>query len=219
MQEFNREYWEKMYEMPLEDLPWEIKEAPQELKAYIEANKSEGGTALDAGCGTGNFSVYLAKNGYAVTGVDYSEKALSIARKNNEELKLPIVYLRADLIELEKASTGKTYDLILDYKVSHHLNGEQLKEYVRQCLRVLKPQGRILLACYSDKDVDAASSGSAIGKFGNEMYYRAVEEITEYYRELKKVECHEVMLGKHLNHAGYCIVFEKKPKRLRQSPP
>jgi 2-polyprenyl-3-methyl-5-hydroxy-6-metoxy-1,4-benzoquinol methylase len=81
MQEFNRDYWEKMYEMPLEELPWEIKEAPRELKAYIEANKGEGGSALDAGCGTGNFSVYLAKNGYTVTGVDYSEKALTIARK------------------------------------------------------------------------------------------------------------------------------------------
>jgi len=209
MQEFNRDYWEKMYEMPLEELPWEIKEAPQELKAYIDANRIEGGSALDAGCGTGNFSVYLAKNGYTVTGVDYSEKALAIARKNNEELKLPLTYIRADLTELEKAVSGMTYDLILDYKVSHHLSAERLKEYVGQCVRILKPRGRILLVCYSDKDIDAAGKGSAIGKFGNEMYYRPAEEIREFYNGLREVECHEVMLGKHLNHAGYCFVFEK----------
>jgi 2-polyprenyl-3-methyl-5-hydroxy-6-metoxy-1,4-benzoquinol methylase len=209
MQEFNRDYWEKMYEMPLEELPWEIKEAPQELKAYIEANKSEGGNALDAGCGTGNFSIYLAKNGYTVTGVDYSDKALSIARKNNDELKLPITYIRTDLTELEKAVAGTTYDLILDYKVSHHLSTERLKEYIAQCVRVLKPKGRILLVCYSDKDVDAAGNGSAIGKFGNEMYYRTAAEIRELYSELKEIGCHEVMLGKRLNHAGYCFIFEK----------
>lgn len=209
MQEFNREYWEKMYEMPLEELPWEIKEAPQELKAYIETNKSEGGSALDAGCGTGNFSVYLAKNGYTVTGIDYSEKALAIARKNNEESMFPIRYIRAGLTELEKVAEGLSYDLILDYKVSHHLNTDQLKEYIAQCVRVLKPKGRILLVCYSDRDVDAAGQGSATGKFGNVMYYRTAEEIRNLYRELKEVECHEVMLGKYLNHAGYCFVFEK----------
>lgn len=209
MQEFNRDYWEKMYQMPLEELPWEIKEAPQELKAYVEANKASGGTALDAGCGTGNFSVYLAKNGYTVTGVDYSEKAIEIAKNNNEQLKLPITYIRADLTELEKAVAGTEYDLILDYKVSHHLSADRLTEYVAQCIRILKPKGRILLVCYSDKDVDAAGKGSAIGKFGNEMYYRTAEEIREFYSELNEIECHEVMLGKHLNHAGYCLVFEK----------
>ncbi len=209
MQELNRDYWEKMYEMPLEELPWEIKEAPQELKAYIETSKSSGGTALDAGCGTGNFSVYLAKNGYSVTGVDYSEKALTIARKNNEELKLPITYIHTDLTELEKAVAGTTYDLILDYKVSHHLSSERLKEYIAQCVSILKSKGRILLVCYSNKDTDAAGNGSAIGKFGNEMYYRTAEEIRDFYSMLEEVECREVMLGKHLNHAGYCFVFEK----------
>jgi cyclopropane fatty-acyl-phospholipid synthase-like methyltransferase len=102
-----------------------------------------------------------------------------------------------------------TYDLILDYKVSHHLSAERLEEYTAQCVHVLKPKGRILLVCYSDKDVDAAGKGSAIGKFGNEMYYRTAEEIRGFYSELREIECHEVMLGKHLNHAGYCFVFEK----------
>lgn len=209
MQGFNRDYWERMYQMPLSELPWEIKEAPQELKAYIDANKCEGGSALDAGCGTGNFSVYLARNGYRVTGIDYSEKALEIARKSNEEFKLPITYVRADLTELGDAVSNMTYDLILDYKVSHHLSPERLDEYVAQCVQVLKPKGRILLVSYSDKDVDAAGQGSVIGKFGNEMYYRSADEIRKFYSALKEIECHEVMLGKHLNHAGYCFVFEK----------
>lgn len=209
MQEFNRPYWEQMYEMPLEELPWEIKEAPPELREYIAKNRVENGTALDAGCGTGNFSVYLAQNGFQVTGVDYSEKALAIARKNNEQLKLHIHYVRTDLTTLADTLKGESFNLILDYKVAHHLNPESLKKYLVDCESLLKPGGRILLVCYSDKDTDAAGNNSAIGKFGNEMFYRRASEIREFYKDFKEISHKEVMLGKHLNHAGHCFVFEK----------
>jgi 2-polyprenyl-3-methyl-5-hydroxy-6-metoxy-1,4-benzoquinol methylase len=209
MQEHNRQYWEGMYEMPLDELPWEIKEAPQELRAYVEANSVPGGKALDAGCGTGNFSVYLARNGYQVVGVDYSEKALAIARENNKQQRLRITYIRADLTELAGALPDERFDLILDYKVAHHLTAENLATYAAQCTAILKDGGRILLICYSDKDIDAAGRSSATGQFGNEMFYRSADEIREFYKGLKEVEHEEVMLGKRLNHAGHKFVFEK----------
>jgi 2-polyprenyl-3-methyl-5-hydroxy-6-metoxy-1,4-benzoquinol methylase len=209
MPEYNRQYWEDMYEMPLEELPWEIKEAPAELREYVGANKVAGGEALDAGCGTGNFSVYLAQNGFAVTGVDYSKKAIDIAKERNQEAQLPIKYLRADLTDVANALRGKQFDLILDYKVAHHLPDEQLKSYVSGCMNLLKPGGRILLICYSDKDKDAAGHHAATGKFGNEMFYRSATEIREIYKNLQEVSYRQVMLGKRLNHAGHCFVFEK----------
>lgn len=209
MSEYNRQYWEGMYEMPLNELPWEIKEAPSELREYIENNRVVGGRALDAGCGTGNFSVYLAQNGFEVVEVDYSEKALTIARQNNESQQLPIRYVRADLTELTAALPDEQFDLILDYKVAHHLTTDRLKTYVTQCVELLKAGGRIVLICYSDKDVDAAGRGSAIGQFGNEMLYRNVDEIREIYNGLREIEYREVMLGKRLNHAGHKFVFEK----------
>lgn len=209
MPEFNRSYWEKMYEMPLEEIPWEIQEAPKELRELVESYKIPGGEALDAGCGTGNFSVYLARNGYTVTGVDYSSKALEIARSNNEEFRLPITYIRADLTELDKAVADRSFDLILDYKVSHHLGPEALSSYISQCIELLKPGGRIIVICYSDKDTDAAGQNSAIGQFGNEMYYRTADEMRATYSGLREIEYEEVMLGKRFNHAGHCFVFEK----------
>jgi 2-polyprenyl-3-methyl-5-hydroxy-6-metoxy-1,4-benzoquinol methylase len=210
MPDYNRQYWEDMYEMPLAELPWEIKEAPAELREYIEANKIAGGEALDAGCGTGNFSVYLAQNGFAVTGVDYSEKAIAIAKERSEAADLPVNYLRADLTDMANVLRGKQFDLILDYKVAHHLPDEQLKTYVSGCISLLKLRGRILLICYSDKDKDAAGHHAATGKFGKEMFYRSANEIRKIYKNLREISYRHVMLGKRLTHAGYCFVFEKR---------
>lgn len=209
MQEYNRHYWEEMYQTSIDDLPWEIKEAPSEIREYIEANRVEGGHALDAGCGTGNFSVFLAKNGFTVTGVDYSEKAIAIAQERSQETQLPITYVRADLTQLGKALPNSQFDLILDYKVAHHLPEDELRIYIEECLKLLKTGGRILLIGYSNKDSDAAGGQSAIGKFGNEMFYRSVDEMRELYKQFTEISYKEVMLGKRLNHAGYCFVFEK----------
>jgi 2-polyprenyl-3-methyl-5-hydroxy-6-metoxy-1,4-benzoquinol methylase len=207
--EVNRAYWEKMYRQPLEELPWEIKEAPDEIREYVSANEASGDVALDAGCGTGNFANFLSLKGYQVVGVDYSEEALKIARDNSRQHNLPVRYERADLTELTSVFPEDSFDLILDYKVSHHMDDKLLKTYVAQCAQVLKNAGRLLLVCYSEKDADAAGQASATGKFGNEMYYRSAEEIRTIYEAFDEISYKPVMLGKRLNHAGHCFVFEK----------
>ncbi|MFE4337375.1 class I SAM-dependent methyltransferase [Streptomyces sp. NPDC056831] len=40
----------------------------------------DGLSALDVGCGTGEFAAYLNERGYNVLGVDYAETAVSLAR-------------------------------------------------------------------------------------------------------------------------------------------
>lgn len=212
MKEYNLEYWEDVYEMPVDDLPWEIKEAPAELREYIENNRIDGGKALDSGCGTGNFSMYLAQNGFDVVGVDYSEKAIVIAEAKNKA-DMPVRYICADIMKLSDTVPGEYFDLMLDYKVAHHMPDDKLAVYISQCMDVLKPGGRILLVAYSDKDDDAAGKKAVAGKFGNVMFYRSADDIREFYKSFKEISYKEVMLGKKLNHAGHCFVFEK-PKTL-----
>ena len=45
---------------------------------------TEGGKIIDIGCGTGNFSIKLAKKHYEVVGIDISKNMLDIARKKVE---------------------------------------------------------------------------------------------------------------------------------------
>lgn len=209
MKEYNRKYWENMYKMPLEKIPWEIRKAPIELQEVIAKIKTTG-KALDAGCGTGNYSVFLAQNGFTVVGVDYSEEALSVARANNENTyRLPITYVHSDLTALEATLELSSFDVILDYRVFHHLPEGDAKLYARQCTKLLKPSGYMIIICNSEKDIDTQGNKSAVGKFGNTMHYRSREEILSIFNNLSEFSYKEVMLGKKLNHAGHCIVLQK----------
>ena len=48
----------------------------------------QGCRILDVGCGTGRLSRHLAMRGASVTGIDFSEKSIDIARKESEGLRI-----------------------------------------------------------------------------------------------------------------------------------
>jgi len=50
------------------------------LHKYIKQLTVPGNKFLDAGCGTGDLCFYMANNGYNVTGVDFSDNMLLVAR-------------------------------------------------------------------------------------------------------------------------------------------
>ena len=59
-----------------------------------------GSALLDAGCGTGNFSLKLAEKGVKVTGIDISEEMMSIARVKTEKAGFDVEYKFGNLYEL-----------------------------------------------------------------------------------------------------------------------
>ncbi|KAK3852501.1 hypothetical protein Pcinc_038833 [Petrolisthes cinctipes] len=72
---------------------------------------------VDVGCGNGAFLLYLAADGYTnLTGIDYSEKAIELARAVAEEKKYNVKYERVDLTSEENdiGIRGKTFDLCHD---------------------------------------------------------------------------------------------------------
>ena len=72
----------------------------------------EGKKILDAGCGTGRISKYLAENGAVVTAIDFSEKSIEIAQKYNNHKN--IKYKIADIKSLE---LNQKFDLILTWSL------------------------------------------------------------------------------------------------------
>ena len=62
--------------------PWDSGVTPPELIEAVEGpNALPPGHALDIGCGSGTNSVYLARHGWSVTGVDFAGAAIARAKE------------------------------------------------------------------------------------------------------------------------------------------
>ena len=60
---------------------------------------------LDLGCGTGKMTLELASRGYDMTGIDYSDDMLDVARTSAEEKEHDILWLSQDMREFELYGT------------------------------------------------------------------------------------------------------------------
>ncbi len=201
-------HWNGMYELSTDKIPWEIINPPKELVELIENKIIISGKALDVGCGTGNYSIYLAKNGFDVTGVDFSQKAIETARDKAKQNKVDVKFVKTDVTELSR-TIHQTYDFILDYSLLHHIPLSETAKYTSQFLKLLKLKGKLLLVCYSDKDKQAYGEKIIKGKYGNSMYYRTALEIRRAYKGLKEVYYKYSSLGKKSQHLAHCFLFEK----------
>ena len=95
---------------------------------------------LDVGCGPGFFSVLLARLGYEVTAVDYTENMLTEARKNATHYGVDIDFRRMDAQKLD--FEDGIFDLVISRNVLWNL--EQPEQAYREWLRVLKPNGTLM---------------------------------------------------------------------------
>lgn len=95
---------------------------------------------LDVGCGPGFFSVLLARLGYEVTAVDYTENMLAEARKNAAHYGVNIDFRRMDAQKLD--FEDGIFDLVISRNVLWNL--EQPEQAYREWLRVLKPNGTVM---------------------------------------------------------------------------
>ena len=76
-----------------------------------EAQDLPPGRALDLACGEGQNAIWLATLGWEVTGVDYSEVAITKARARAERDGVAVEFTSADLVEYDPAPAA--YDLVL----------------------------------------------------------------------------------------------------------
>lgn len=95
---------------------------------------------LDVGCGPGFFSVLLARLGYEVTAVDYTENMLAEARKNAAHYGVDIDFRRMDAQKLD--FEDGIFDLVISRNVLWNL--EQPEQAYREWLRVLKLNGTLM---------------------------------------------------------------------------
>jgi SAM-dependent methyltransferase len=133
--------------------PWDGHALSSTLRTLIEGNGGSAalsaGTALDVGCGSGDSSIYLARHGWEVTGVDVAAKALEKARAKAAAEHVRVNFVRADATRLNSAGIGTAFALILDSGCLHGMSDDARDRYVGELGAVAGPQARLVVFAFT----------------------------------------------------------------------
>ena len=139
--------------------PWEeLAEHPPYAETLLElvAREEDGreapyGKALDIGTGSAVWGVRLAKRGWAVTGVDIVEKALSRARERGSKDGVAIQVVHGDVTALSEAGVGSGFRLLLDTGTFHGLDEAQRLAMGKEVTAVASPDATLILDCFAPR--------------------------------------------------------------------
>ena len=104
-----------------------------------------GKQVLEVGCGAGTDLVRFAKGGAQVTGVDLSSSAIALARQNFAQHGLTADLREADGERLPFPNDA--FDLVYAHGVVQYTADD--RALVRECHRVLKPDGQAVFQVYN----------------------------------------------------------------------
>lgn len=111
------------------------------LKRYAFALPwCKGSDVLDAGCGVGYGSAFLARTAQRVVGVDRSAHALAYARAHYSASN--VEFVQADLLDLPMPDAS--FDVVCAFETIEHLDDQH--EFLREIARVLRLGGTLLVS-------------------------------------------------------------------------
>lgn len=103
-------------------------------------------TALDLGCGNGRNAVFLAQQGFEVTGVDFSPQAIAWAQQRAAEAGVALTLHNQSVFDAPVA-TGR-FALVVDSGCFHHMAPHRRAGYVQLVHDSLAPGGLFALTCF-----------------------------------------------------------------------
>ncbi|TCB97324.1 class I SAM-dependent methyltransferase [Micromonospora zingiberis] len=132
------------------------------VDAFAEAIPAgEDAGVLDAGCGTGRMSRYLADQGCRVQGVDLSPGMIAMARRDNPDLAFAVGSV-TDLPYPDDRFAG----VLLWYSIIHTPPAGQSRIFA-EAARVLRPGGHLLVGFQSGEGIRDVAP--AYRQFGHEI--------------------------------------------------
>ena len=142
--------YELFYRIPFIPISW-IFGSPHELKEYtqlVENGSITVGRAIDLGCGEGSNAIYLAQNGFDVTGVDFSPTAIRRATKNSHSAGVEANFIVEDLTNIHHVSGS--FDLLVDFGALNDMNQADRDLYMQNVLPLSHPGSCFILLCITN---------------------------------------------------------------------
>lgn len=125
--------------------PWDI--GPRkELVELVQNGQLTPCRAIDLGSGTASNCIFLAQNGFDVTGVDFSPAAIELGRQRAQEAGMNVNWIVDDLTNLR--NVRGTFDLLVDYGTLDDLRPPQHDRYMQSVLPLTHLGSRFLLYCF-----------------------------------------------------------------------
>jgi ubiquinone/menaquinone biosynthesis C-methylase UbiE len=120
----------------------------KELKEFVSL-LNENAKVLDVGCGAGvPVAEFLVKSGFDVTGIDFSENMLELARKNVPKA----MFIKKDMNKLDLAENS--FDGLVAFYSIIHVPREKHSSLFESFHRILKPEG-VMLVCMGPDEWEA----------------------------------------------------------------
>jgi SAM-dependent methyltransferase len=189
-------------------------------------------TVLDLGSGNGKNSVFLAKKGYGVFGLEFSKNAIDLAQdlksKNIGEIKIfggEVSFWQKSIGEKFDFSDD-SFDIILDITSSNSLNKKERETFLQESQRVLKKDGyffargllkdgdtnaKLLLKKYSTEEKNTYK----IPEFGLTERVFEKKELEGLYGKYFKIlnfekETHYTTYGSNKYKRNFWVLYMKK---------
>ena len=119
--------------------PWDI-DQPQPAIVRLASQGAFAGAVLDAGCGTGENTLYVASLGLPVLGVDVAETALAIAQTKAGDRGVEVEFAKADAFDLNHL--GRTFETVMDCGLFHTFDADEQRRYAVSLAQVTERGGR-----------------------------------------------------------------------------
>lgn len=127
--------------------PWDTKAPKENIIAWHEQGLVHG-DVLDLGCGLGDNAIYLAQQGFTVTGLDISATALITAERRAVDAGVNVRFAVADATTL--AGYTDAFDTVIDSGMFHCLPDADKRDYAAAAHRATREDATLLLSCFSD---------------------------------------------------------------------
>jgi GPH family glycoside/pentoside/hexuronide:cation symporter len=148
-------HWEKRYEES-DTIPWDVEQPEPWIVELAEQGKISG-TILDAGCGPGRNTLWLASAGFNVIGADISSLAINRAKQKASVQQSRANFLCTNLQTFSEY--GNYFDTIIDIGCYHSpCEASARRKYVENLWRMCKSNAVVYIRAFRTMRLDDGTS-------------------------------------------------------------